>query len=131
MPSASSVVEERVNESARMVDGAKEPSAAKVAEWIGARNFKRWPDLREFIDSSYPGVFEVEWLFGGKKHGWALRFKKSKSFCTLIPERERFRVLLVFGGTEREKVKAIQSSLVSYVREDYQKSPTYHDGKCS
>jgi hypothetical protein len=122
-------VEETVKESARLADGAREPSAAKVAEWIGAQNAKRWADLKEFIDSSYPGVFNVEWLFGGKKYGWSLRFKKSKSFCTFIPERARFRVLLVFGGAEREKVAAMLSALVSHVREDYQQCTTYHDGK--
>ena len=118
-----------MNESVRLVDRAREPSAARVAEWIGARNASRWADLREFIDSRYPGVFNVEWLFGGKKHGWSLRFKKSKSFCTFVPERARFRVLLVFGGAEQEKVEAVLPSLGSHVREDYQGSTTYHDGR--
>jgi hypothetical protein len=122
-------MEEKVSESARMVDGAKEPTAAKVADWIGAQNFKRWTDLRQFIDTNYPGVFNLEWLFGGKNYGWALRFKKSKSFCTLTPERDRFKLLVVFGGDEREKVETILSTLVSHVREDYQESTTYHDGK--
>lgn len=115
--------------SARMIDGAREPSAARVAGWIGARNFTRWADLRRFIDSHYPAVFDVEWLFGGKRHGWTLRFKKSKSFCTLIPERGRFRVLVVFGGAEREKMETILATLTSHVREDYVNSTTYHDGK--
>jgi hypothetical protein len=112
-----------------MVDGAREPSARSVADWIGAQNSRRWTDLREFIDRNYPGVFDVEWLFGGTKHGWSLRFRKSKSFCTFIPERGRFRVLLVFGAAEREKAEAILSSLASHVRQDYQQSTTYHDGK--
>jgi len=118
-----------MSEFARMVGGARAPSAASVARWIGAANAKRWGDLRAFIDSRYPGVFKVEWLFGGKKGGWALRFKKSKSFCTFIPEQGRFRVLVVFGAEEQEKVKAILSGLVSHVRQDYQQSTTYHDGR--
>jgi hypothetical protein len=117
-----------MDRSMRIIDGAREPSPARVAAWIGAQNFKRWTDLRRFIDSHYPGVFDGEWLFGGQKHGWTLRFKASKSFCTLIPERGRFKVVLVFGKAEREKVKAVLSSLESHVRADYQKSPTYPDG---
>jgi Protein of unknown function (DUF3788) len=106
-------------EPARMVDGSRAPTPARVARWIGARNFARWTDLTAFIDRRYPGVFNVEWLFGGQKYGWSLRFKKSKSFCTLIPERGRLKVLLVFGRDEREKVEAILSTLVSHIRADY------------
>jgi hypothetical protein len=122
-------VEVRVNESPRLVDGAKAPGAAEVAGWVGAQNAKRWADLKEFIDIRYPGVFNVEWVFGGKRHGWSLRFRKSKSFCTFIPERGRFKVPLVFGAAEREKVEVILSSLTSHVRQDYKQSTTYHDGK--
>ena len=67
--------------------------------------------LREIHDpTKYPDVFTPEWLFGGKKHGWSLRYKKSKSFCTLIPEKNRFALLIVFGDT-------------------YDKAATYYDGK--
>lgn len=115
-------------ESARMLDRAHTPTTASVGAWIGARSFKRWTDLTAFIDRHYPGVFDVDWLFGGKKHGWSLRYKKSKSFCTLIPERSRFRVLIVFGAADREKAGAILPGLTSHVREDYRRSPTYADG---
>jgi len=118
-----------VREPARLVDGSREPSEAGVAAFIGKQNAARWADLRRFIATGYPGVFSVEWLFGGKKHGWTLRFKKSKSFCTLVPERRRFKVLLVFGGAEREKVEDLLPALRSHVREDYVGSATYHDGK--
>jgi hypothetical protein len=112
-----------------LVDGSREPTEAEVAGFIGKRNAARWAKLTEFIGANYPGVFNVEWLFGGKKHGWALRFKKSKSFCSFVPERHRFRVHLVFGGAERQKVERVLPELVSHVREDYVRSTTYHDGK--
>ena len=82
----------------RMVDESRQPDAASVARWVGAESYKRWRHLTAFIEAGYPGVFTPEWLFGGKKHGWGLRFKKSKSFCTLIPERGRLVVLIVLGG---------------------------------
>ena len=46
-----------------------------------------------------------------------------------MPERLRFKALLVFGDAERKKVERLQPQLVSHVREDYGKSTTYHDGK--
>jgi Protein of unknown function (DUF3788) len=118
-----------VNEHARMLDGAKPPEPAQVAEWIGPRASGHWAELTEFIESRYPGVFDRSWWFGGKKWGWSLRFKKSKSFCNLIPERGQFKALLVFGAEEREKVEAVLPQLTSHVRADYAKATTFHDGK--
>jgi hypothetical protein len=73
-------------------------------------------------------VFAPDWQFGGKKHGWGLRLK-SKSFCTLIPERNQLRMQIVFGGKERTQVEVILSELVSHAREDYVAATTFHDGK--
>jgi hypothetical protein len=112
-----------------MVDGDKEPNAAGVSRWIGAKNYRRWTEIVRFIETSYPGVFAPDWIYGGKKYGWGLRFKKSKSFCTLLPERNRLKIQIVFGGEERERVEAILPQLVSSARAEYLRAPTYHDGK--
>jgi len=118
-----------MREHARMMDAAKEPDAVQVAQWIGSRNSVRWTELTDFIQSQYPGVFETKWWFGGKKFGWSLRFKRSKSFCNLIPERGQFKVLLVFGSKEREKVEPILADMRSHVRDDYARASTFHDGR--
>ena len=85
----------------RMLDENKIPYVRKISKWIGSSNYQRWAHLLEFIESNYPGIFAPDWLFGGKKHGWGLCFKKSKSFCTLIPERNRLVIEIVPGGAER------------------------------
>jgi len=113
----------------RMLDGREQPDAQGVAAWLGADEYKHWTRLLEFIEVSYPGVFTPDWIFGGKKYGWGLRFKKSKSFCTLIPERNRLVVQIVFGGEEREKAERILSELTPSVRKAYTEATTYHDGK--
>ena len=123
------MVEDRMSDPTRLLDPKRVPDAVQVAEWIGSRNHMRWTELTEFIESWYPGVFDTKWWFGGKKFGWSLRYKKSKSFCNLIPERGAFKVLLVFGGEERRKVEAILPELLSHVRDDYAKATTFHDGK--
>ncbi len=71
------------------------------------RCYSFWERFSRFIGETYPGVFSPEWLFGGKKHGWSLRYKKSRSFCTMVPERERFSLVIVFGAEERAKAEAI------------------------
>jgi hypothetical protein len=111
-----------------MLDGSRQPDARSVAAWLGVSEYKHWTRLLEFIEVNYPGVFTPDWIFGGKKYGWGLRFKKSKSFCTLIPERNRLVVQIVFGGEEREKAEKILSE-DSGVRKAYAEATTYHAGK--
>jgi hypothetical protein len=118
-----------MSEHMRMLDPAKEPDRDQVARWIGSRNNARWIALTEFIQSRYPGVFQTDWWFGGRKFGWSLRYRKSKSFCNLIPERGQFKILLVFGAEERAKVEALLPTLASHVRDDYANATTFHDGK--
>ena len=118
-----------MSEHARMLDPKREPDVRQVVEWIGSRSAARWAELTESIEARYPGVFETKWWYGGKQFGWALRYKKSKSFCNLIPERGRFKVLLVFGADERPKVEAVLPELGSHVRDDYSNARTFHDGR--
>jgi len=113
----------------RMTDRGSLPAPAQVAAWIGEENYRRWEAVIRLIEENYPGVFTPEWLFGGKKHGWSLRYKKSKSFCTLVPERNRFAFQIVFGAAERTKVEAMLDGLATHAGEDYKNATTYHDGK--
>lgn len=112
-----------------MLDRTGQPDADAVLNWIGPENYLRWTQILQFIETNYPGVFSPDWLFGGKKHGWALRFKKSKSFCTLIPERNRLKIQIVLGRAEREKTEMILPELHENIRKEYTGVTTYHDGK--
>ena len=113
----------------RMVDGSRQPDTASVAEWLGAEAYRQWTHLTEFIEGNYPGIFTPDWMFGGKKYGWGLRFKKSKSFCTLIPEQGRLVVQIVLGGAERKQTEKILPELSPGIRKTYADATTYHDGK--
>lgn len=118
-----------MTESNRMLHPGSPPKDTEVAAWIGCNAFEYWEQITNLIDREYPGVFDPEWLFGGKKHGWSLRYKKTKSFCTLIPEKDHLAVLIVLGGEERQKVEAVKDQLSAETREVYVKATTYHDGK--
>jgi hypothetical protein len=74
-------------------------------------------------------VFSPEWLFGGKKNGWYLRYKKSKSFCQFIPRQKKFIILIVFGAKERDQVEKVTGDLNPKTKAEYDKAKTYHDGK--
>ena len=119
-----------MNESnSRMTKLGNPPSDAEIAEWTGNEAYECWKKVRGLIEKIYPCIFTPEWLFGGKKHGWSLRYKKSRSFCTFIPERNRFSLLIVFGAAERAKVEAIKNNLIASTQDTYDEATTYHDGK--
>ncbi|HNZ64372.1 MAG TPA: DUF3788 domain-containing protein [Smithella sp.] len=113
----------------RMTKPGTPPNDSEVRQWLGQEADRYWKQVTGLIHHVYPDVFTPEWLFGGKKHGWSLRYKKSKSFCTLIPEKNRFALLIVFGTEERAKVETIKKDLSRYTRKAYDEATTYHDGK--
>ena len=112
-----------------MTQPGNPPKDSEVAEWVGDKAYEYWKQVTQFIERNYPNIFTPEWLYGGKKQGWSLRYKKSKSFCTFIPEKGRFSLLIVFGAEEREKVEAIKDGLSAQTRKLYDDATTYHDGK--
>jgi hypothetical protein len=114
---------------ARMTERDHAPEDAEVGAWIGAEAHGYWKHVVQRIEEAYPAVFTPEWLFGGRKHGWSLRYKKGRSFCTLIPEKNRFALLIVFGTEERKKVEAARNDLARDVLRAYDGATTYHDGK--
>ena len=119
-----------MNESSnRIIKPDNPPSDSEVAKWMGKDAYTYWKKVTQLIEKFYPNVFTPEWLFGGKKHGWSLRYKKSKSFCTLIPEKNQFSLQIVFGAKERENVEAIKKGLLQKTRKEYDKATIYHDGK--
>ncbi len=114
----------------RLFDGSHQPTPEEVTALIGPDALRRWEHLMGFITENYPDVFPADdWIYGGKKHGWGLRFKKSKSFCILAPEQDRFLAVIVLGGAERAAVEPILGEFDPTIRELYESAFTYHDGK--
>src|SRR5512135_2980359 len=97
--------------SLRLTEPPEPPTLQQVESWIGRTAYGFWSRVSAMIARNYPDVFTPEWLFSGKKHGWSLRYKKSKSFCTLIPQKDCFLLLIVFGADERSKVETVRHEL--------------------
>ena len=113
----------------RITDKSAPPDDRAIRKWIGAEAFSRWTELRNWIDEFYPDVFAPDWLYGGKNRGWSLRYKKTKAFCTLMPEYGRFSALVVMGGAEREKFEERRYAWRPRLVELYDEAKTYIDGK--
>ncbi|TIO04727.1 MAG: DUF3788 domain-containing protein [Mesorhizobium sp.] len=113
----------------RLADKSAPPDDAMIRDWIGPEAFEHWTALRDWIEASYPGVFAPDWIYGGKKHGWSLRYKKSKAFCTFLPEYRAFSAVVVLGAAERQKAGAQRDKLSPRLMALYDEAETYHDGK--
>jgi hypothetical protein len=113
----------------RITDKSAPPDENKVRDWIGPEAFGHWAKLRGWIDASYPGVFAPDWLYGGKKRGWSLRYTEAKAFCTLVPAYRLFSVLVVLGRAEREKFEERRYTWSPQLIKLYDETRTYHDGK--
>lgn len=113
----------------RMSYSSAPPDESELRDWIGRQAFGHWAQLQSWIDASYPGVFEPDWLYGGKKRGWSLRYTKTKAFCTLVPAYRSLSVLVVLGGAEREKFEERRYSWRPQLLKLYEETRTYHDGK--
>ena len=113
----------------RLTEPGSPPTPVQSEAWLGKKAFDYWRQVEQMIAERYPGVFVPEWLYGGKKHGWSVRYKKSKSFCTMIPEKGRCLLMIVFGREERAKVDNIRNELSARVQKAYDEATTYHDGK--
>jgi hypothetical protein len=113
----------------RITDKLVPPDESTIRDWIGPKAFEHWSELRSWIETSYPGVFAPDWLYGGKKRGWSLRHKKTRAFCTLIPAYRLFSVLVVLGRVEREKFEERRYVWSPQLVKFYDEARTYPDGK--
>lgn len=113
----------------RINDKSAPPDEHMIRNWMGPQAFKHWAALRNWIDTSYPDVFDPEWLYGGNKRGWTLRYKKTKAFCTLLPAYRLFSVLVVLGKAEREKFEERRYVWSPKLVKLYDEAKPYPDGK--
>jgi len=113
----------------RISEKSSPPDVRAVRKWMGPEAFEHWVELQNWIDASYPGVFAPDWLYGGKKRGWSLRYKKTKAFCTLLPAHQQFSVLVVLGRAEREKFEERRYAWSPRLVKLYDEARAYPDGK--
>jgi hypothetical protein len=119
-----------VIEHERMLErNARPPTAKAVETWLGSRAAARWRKVTGWIEQTYPGVFAPDWIYGGQRHGWALRYRKGRSFLTLVPERGRTLAVIVLGREERVAAAGVLPRLGRTTRDAYREAATFADGK--
>lgn len=87
-----------------------------------------WDRLTGNIDSLY----DVDRLWNKGFGDWAVEYKYrrgGKTLCTFYAKEGVANLLIVLGKAEREKLEEIRDSLSSDLKELYENTQTYHDGK--
>lgn len=112
----------------RMIDGGHTPAEKEIADFIGKPADGAWVELRRFLEENY-GI-TPEMMFGGAKHGWEVRYRKSgKTLVTLTPEKGAVRVLIVLGKQESEKALSMRKELSAKMYKLIEDTKQLHDGR--
>ena len=111
----------------RLLNKERRPSEEEIIKTIGARS-SLWLEIHEFVEKNFD--FSPELVFFTKKHGWAIRYRKSgKTLGYFFPEDNAFSVLLVLGSKESDKVDLIKYKLEARVKSVFENTEQLHDGR--
>ncbi len=112
----------------RMLDREHIPGRDDIVDYLGEDEGEAWDDIVSFIEDNYN--FTPETVFGGKKYGWEIRYRKSgKSLCTLYPEKGAFTIQIVLGSKEAEQAIARLNEFGANVSSLISGTEQLHDGR--
>lgn len=105
------------------------PDHDEIKDFMGKRVTALYEKIESFIDDNYPGHVK-EIYFGGKNFGVMVRWRRSgKTLCSIFPEKKGFSVVLVYGKREREAFVEASEEFSPHMRELYDNTREYHDGR--
>ncbi|MGN0656285.1 MAG: DUF3788 family protein [Ruminiclostridium sp.] len=105
-----------------------EYSAEDVRKMLGESCYKMYERLESFISDNY--IVNQVWAKGGKYGNACLRYSKSgKTLCTVYLREKQLGVWIILGREERSRFEAQNEMFSAEVREKYDCTQTFHDGK--
>ena len=104
------------------------PTAEEIATLVGNSLFEIWNELCALLDENYD--MERLWNQGGKAWKYEYKYRRGgKTLCALYARENCVGFMVVLGKDERAKFEAEKESYSKEVREIYDDTHTYHDGK--
>ncbi|MEY8354874.1 DUF3788 domain-containing protein [Lachnospiraceae bacterium 54-53] len=104
------------------------PTEEELISLMGAAEFDAWKSLCALIEEAYD--MERQWNSGGKAWKYEYKYRRGgKTLCALYAGEETFGFMVIMGKTERERFVRERENYSSEVRQIYDQSKTYHDGK--
>ena len=106
----------------------KIPTAEELLSIMGEEKLEIWCEINRFIEKNYN--VEFAWDKGGKTGIFELKYRKSgKTLCALYPRQFGMRILIIFGKVEREKFENSKNQFTQCMKDFYENTHEYHDGK--
>ncbi len=100
----------------------------ELADLVGEECYIMFDRLDRFILDNY-NVKKL-WAKGGKYGEVCLRYSRSKkTLCTVYFRKSQLGIWVILGREERERYEAAQGGFSPAVREKYESTQTFHDGK--
>ena len=106
----------------------KVPTNEELQVLLGTEKYNAWIAACSLID----GLYEMDtlWNTGGKAWVYEYKYRRGgKTLCTLYARENCFGLLIIFGKDERAKFEAEQEMYSDAIKDIYNSSTTYHDGK--
>jgi hypothetical protein len=111
----------------RFLDKSKKPSDNIILAALGPTK-ELWLEIHEYIQQNYD--FVPESIYFTKNYGWSVRYRKGKkTLCYFFPESGAFSILIVLGKKEAEKVDLAKDYLNNAVKQVFENTAQFHDGR--
>lgn len=104
------------------------PDAEEMTALVGQSRYDAGNKLCALVGARYD--LERSWNKGGKAWKYEYKYRRvGKTRCALYARENCMGFLIVLCKNERQKFEADKESFSKGVREIYDKTHTYHDGK--
>jgi len=104
------------------------PSREEMTALVGESLYGVWNQLCALIDEKYD--MDRLWGNGGKAWKYEYKYRRGgKTLCALYAREHCVGFMIILGRDERLKFERDMEHYSKKVREVYDKTRTYHDGK--
>lgn len=104
------------------------PSREEMTALVGESLYGVWNQLCALIDEKYD--MDRLWGKGGKAWKYEYKYRRGgKTLCALYAREHCVGFMIILGRDERLKFERDMEHYSKKVREVYDKTQTYHDGK--
>ena len=104
------------------------PSREEMTALVGESLYGVWNQLCALIDEKYD--MDRLWGKGGKAWKYEYKYRRGgKTLCALYAREHCVGFMIILGRDERLKFERYMEHYSKKVREVYDKTQTYHDGK--
>ncbi len=105
---------------------SNKPTFSQIGEYI---NSPLWQELNDALNMTYNVIPQIEYSKCSMQRGWNVKYKKKgKSLCTLYPEQDYFRALIVINERHVE-VDLFVETFCDYIKKLYRDTKFFNGSK--